>query len=411
MAIRKLQVVEIVNGSTNSCDLVDARDRLSSTMRIDIAAKAKAADSPADRRATRTFVKRQVGRTTDQDTSSGISSALGNRDFQGLFQSIYDAAVISDLEGNIIDANVRASNFFRYTIDELRCLNIVQVISGAAEAALIDTIRTNLVERFILIDASRCLRKDGSFFPAEIAVNEIQFSGKNYLCFFVRDISWRKDTEDRLLVISDAIVNSYSGIAICGLDGAIQYVNPAVCRMWGYNSDSEILNKDVCSLWTKTGDDAELRRLIAEQGHPWMIEVTGIRADGSRFDLQATAASNVDGDGRKVGTVFSFEDISDRKRAEEAVRETERQRVMLESLGTACHHLGQPATVLLANLGMLKKQYCNADPALNRIIESSFEAAERLAGILHRLSATEEYRTTPYLDDKPGIQGSRIIEI
>ena len=109
--------------------------------------------------------------------------------------------------------------------------------------------------------------------------------------------------------------------------------------------------------------------------------------------------------------VFSFVDISDRKRAEQAELETERQRVMLESLGAACHHLGQPATVLLANLGIMRKKADAQSPDLKSLIHMSLDAAESLSEILHKLNAVNEYRTTPYLDDISGAGETRILQI
>ena len=398
-----------MNDSTNKEK--EVREKLSHTMRIDITPEVEAAKAGRDKihrpMATKKFIKRAGSGLS----SPSISSVLGNRDFQGLFQSVYDAALIADLEGNIIDANVRASSFLRHSIDELRNLSILQVISGASEASLIDTIRKNLVDRFILIEACYCVRKDGTVFLAEIAVNEIQFAEQNFLCFFVRDITQRKETEEKLLVIRNAIENSHSGIAICDLGGVVEYVNPAVCRMWGHTATADLVGKDVRALWKKTEEEDALRPFLNGQEQAWMRETIAVRADGSEFDLQAIAAPNLDADGMKVGVVFSFEDVSDRKRVEQATRETERQRVMLESLGAACHHLGQPATVLLANLGIMERKIGDGDPSVNHIVKSCLQAAETLSEILHKLNAIEEYRTTPYLDDKPGSAGSRILEI
>ncbi|MEI6807159.1 MAG: PAS domain S-box protein [bacterium] len=401
-----------MNDSAHLEKEVDVTEKFSRTMRIDIAPEAKASPDARDKALRQSLTKRMVVRKPSSGpVSSGISAVLGNRDFQGLFQSVYDAAMIADLEGNIVDANVRAANFFRNSIDELRSLSILQLISGASEAALIDTIRKNLVDRFILIEACYCVRKDGTFFPAEIAVNEIQFAEQNYLCFFVRDITWRKETEEKLLVISNAVANSYSGIAICDLSGVIQYVNPAVCRMWNHGAESEVLKKDVRSLWKKTDKEDNLEKFLTGETRALTRETSAVRADGSEFDVQIIAAPNLDTDGRKVGMVFSFEDISDRKRIELAMRETERQRVMLESLGAACHHLGQPATVLLANLGIMERKIGNGDLGLHQIVHSCLQAAETLSEILHKLNAIDEYRTTPYLEEKSGIAGSRILEI
>jgi hypothetical protein len=87
---------------------------------------------------------------------------------------------------------------------------------------------------------------------------------------------------------------------------------------------------------------------------------------------------------------------------------------MLESLGAACHHLGQPATILLANLSFMRTHLLDADDAVKEVVEGSIEAMDRLGKILHRLNSVNEYKTTQYLQNLNGDgQGdqSRIIEI
>jgi hypothetical protein len=91
----------------------------------------------------------------------------------------------------------------------------------------------------------------------------------------------------------------------------------------------------------------------------------------------------------------------------------ERRRVMLESLGAACHHLGQPATILLANLGIMRNRLANADESVKELVETSAKAVERLGRILHRLNAVNEYKTTRYLEPTEGAGDgeSRILDI
>lgn len=74
----------------------------------------------------------------------------------------------------------------------------------------------------------------------------------------------------------------------------------------------------------------------------------------------------------------------------------ERQRVMIECLGTVCHHIGQPMTVITTYLGIMKRQ--ETDPALRTMIDECHEAAEKANDVLARLQAVSMYRTEPYLE-------------
>ena len=97
--------------------------------------------------------------------------------------------------------------------------------------------------------------------------------------------------------------------------------------------------------------------------------------------------------------VVSFVDISDRKRAEEALRQSERQRVMLASVGAACHHLGQPATVIMTNLELIKRMTAELNnDSLKKILSMTNEATDSLAEVLHKLNSVNEFKTVQYLD-------------
>lgn len=392
------------------------QERLSRTMRIDIAPDAlnEPAGPAAPAAKSKRIITRRARSRIDQKLSEPAElghAQIGSDDFQELLQGVYDAALITDMNGRIVDGNVRAIQFFLYETDELLKLSVLDIVSGSDES-LVTKIRENLVERFVLIEACYCARKDGTFFPAEIAVNQLPLSGQDFLCFFVRDVTLRRQAEEKLRVEHNAIQNSRSGILITDLDAKIVYTNPAVSAMWNHGDSSDFVGRHVSSLWEPQAQDSNLLQSVIDEDETWIREFVATRGDGSQFSVQVTAACNTDADGELTGMVFSLVDISDQKRADEAERDAERHRVMLESLGAACHHLGQPATVLLANLGIMKRHSTKTDEKIQELVGSCLEAAESLSTTLHKLNATNEYRTTPYLDGRTASgKESRILDI
>ncbi|NQT93035.1 MAG: response regulator [Lentisphaerae bacterium] len=118
-------------------------------------------------------------------------------DYQKLRESIYDALLVTDAKGRIVDFNSRASVFFLCADAELHGKKITGLISGA-DASLLEAIHGNLAEhRHTLIEA-HCVRRDESTFPAEIAVNKVELDDAEQLCFFVRDITVRKHAQAAL---------------------------------------------------------------------------------------------------------------------------------------------------------------------------------------------------------------------
>jgi PAS domain S-box-containing protein len=347
----------------------------------------------------------------DAASTQAAEAIDGSSRYDELFQSVYDAAIVSRLDGTIVDVNVRASEFLLYERAELAGLGISDIISGADES-LISTLIENLEDqRFTLIQA-HCVRKDGSLFPSEIAVNKLRL-GTMHLSFFIRDVTLRKHAEEMLVTEHNAIQNAGTGIAIANLGLRIEYCNPAVATMWGLPGLNDALDKDACTLFADEGAAQTMLQTVIEGGESGVSEIKAKQRDGTKFDIQVSANCNRNSDGDVVGVVLSFVDISDRKRAEDAERESERRRVMLESLGAACHHLGQPATVLLANLGFLKGRVGAIDPSVKEVIDGSLAAMERLGKILHRLNAVNEYKTTEYLQGLSGDDAdqSRILDI
>ena len=71
---------------------------------------------------------------------------------------------------------------------------------------------------------------------------------------------------------------------------------------------------------------------------------------------------------------------------------------MIEALGTACHHLGQPATVIIGYLEMTRRMDLPAEA--QAMLEECRVAADAVASILDRLQQMTVYRTEPYLPQK-----------
>ncbi len=78
-----------------------------------------------------------------------------------------------------------------------------------------------------------------------------------------------------------------------------------------------------------------------------------------------------------------------------ALLQVEQQKVMEETVGAACHHLGQPATVIRVYLDLMKK--AEMSPEMQGMIQECQAAAEEVANVLYRLQGVGAYQTEPYL--------------
>ena len=87
------------------------------------------------------------------------------------------------------------------------------------------------------------------------------------------------------------------------------------------------------------------------------------------------------------------------KQSIEDLLQAERQRVMIESLGAACHHISQPMTSVLGNLGLLQESLGPDDGATRDKVRDILEWAEEVRSLLRQLQTLREYRSTPYVSD------------
>jgi PAS domain S-box-containing protein len=165
--------------------------------------------------------------------------------------------------------------------------------------------------------------RDGRVYPVEIHANLIEFEGQEYNCAFVMDITERKKAERELklmrFVIDKASISVFRGHE----DGRVLYANEHAARVLGYTVEelTSMTFFDFCPLinekWWK-----EHRRLLRAQG---CRKVEGVhrRKDGCIIPVETTI-SYVEFEGEPFSCSFS-QDISDRRRAEAALTESEKK--------------------------------------------------------------------------------------
>lgn len=125
-------------------------------------------------------------------------------------------------------------------------------------------------------------------------------------------------------LLNAIIQNAIDGILTIDERGRIETINPAACRLFGYEKD-EVIGKNVSILMPppdKEQHDEYLKR-YQETGKAHVIgigrEVTGLKKDGSLFPFRL-AVSNVDYADRKIYAGF-VHDLSRQKEAEEQLKD------------------------------------------------------------------------------------------
>ncbi|NYT02022.1 MAG: PAS domain S-box protein [Methanosarcinales archaeon] len=155
----------------------------------------------------------------------------------------------------------------------------------------------------------------------------------------------RKKGGERLRLLESAVVNANDGvlIAVPGPDAdhlSIIYANEAISAMSGY-SQEEIVGKRLGFMAGPATDQAELDRITqARSGNrPVSVELVSYRKDGSTFWAEVNMFPVMDEDGSVTHWVSLHRDATERRREEQALKET---RNYLESL---INYANAPITV------------------------------------------------------------------
>lgn len=120
-------------------------------------------------------------------------------------------------------------------------------------------------------------------------------------------------------------------------DGRLQSVNPALASILGYNGPEELYAlPNVAMLYWSPADRAEFVRRVNAEGEIRNAEFQMRRHDGQQVVVLENARAVRDAANRIVGYEGTIADITERKRAEQAVfAEKERAQVTLQSIGDA----------------------------------------------------------------------------
>ncbi len=174
-------------------------------------------------------------------------------------------------------------------------------------------------------------RKDRSLFPLEVMAKRITWSGSPAILSIATDISERKHREDKLRESEERFRRIYQhmgvGVARVSLEFRIEHANEAYCRMLGYTQD-EIVGKHLLEITQPEilEENLRLQRLLGEgRIDHYRMEKTFIHKSG-QFVFGILDATVVrDGDKNPLYFFGSVVDITERKRAEEALRRSESQ--------------------------------------------------------------------------------------
>ncbi|MEI6758448.1 MAG: PAS domain S-box protein [Chlorobium sp.] len=244
--------------------------------------------------------------------------------FRKLFESHSAIQLVTDPDtGAIVDANPAAAKFYGWSVEELRKMKTEQLSINSPQTVKINLENIRSSEQSRLFFCHR--RVDDSVRDVEVFSNKIEIAGKELLYSIIHDVTERKlaekkltDSEVRFRTLFES--NSAIKLLIDHATGAIIDANPKAAEFYGWSVDKlRKLKIEQLSILSPATVKENLKKISSSEQNSFLFRHR--RADNSLCDVEVFS-NKVTIEGKELLYTI-IHDITDRKLAEEKLRESE----------------------------------------------------------------------------------------
>jgi PAS domain S-box-containing protein len=330
------------------------------------------------REAPLTYMGRPATQVVLRDITARKQAEASLRELEAKYSTLVERAkdgMFIMQDGVCKFANAALADICGYSTDELLGMPFLRIIAPEFRAAAAQMYKARLTgsEEAPSVYESRIRCRDGTTREVEISAAVAPYGGRPAVMGMVRDITGRKrvdralrESERRYRLLAENVTD-----VIWATDMSLNpvYVSPSVTCLLGYTVEEAASMKLVDALTpaslkvAKADLLGELARGSQEQGNPFWsraLEMEMVRKDGSMVWTEVKASLMRDSDGQPVGLMGIIRDITERKLAEEALRDSEeRYRLIVEN------------TDDVIMLSLPDGKICYLSPACNRVLGHS----------------------------------------
>jgi len=316
--------------------------------------------------------------------------------YRAVLEACPDPVIVYDMEGKGIYVDPAFTKVFGWTQEELlgKKIDYVPDENWPETQMMIDKVMAG--ESFSGVE-SRRYTKDGNIIDVSISVatyldrDGIPVGSVHIL----RDITDRKraegalrESEQRHRTVLEA---SPDPIVVYDMEGKGTYINPAFTQVFGWTQE-ELLGKKLDYVPDENWPETQMMIEKVKAGESFSdVESRRYTKDGKILDVSISTGIYLDRDGIPVGSVHILRDITDRKRAEErlkeAMAELQRSNAELQQFASvASHDLQEPLRKIQAFGDRLKARYAKAlDERGRDYLDRMQNAGRRLQALINNL--------------------------
>ncbi len=310
--------------------------------------------------------------------------------YRVLFEGAGDAIFLVDAEGenlgDIVEANPAAAKMHQYTIEELLDLNLIKDLDSpdAANGAP-ERVKRIMNGEWVTEEITH-RKKDGTVFPVEITAGLLEFMGHKYILAIDRDISNRKEMENKVLqakhdweatfnIITDMItihdgdfnIIRANKAAIDTLKLPLLEINKVKCYEFYHGKNCPPDNCLSCECFN-TGKPSSFETYETHLG----------------MHLDVRAMPRYDDKNQMIGIVHVIRDITERKRVEEAMQRAQQMKIVGEWAAGLVHEIKNPLAGIKVSVEVLLDEH-NISAEDRGIVLKAVDEIKRIEALLKSL--------------------------
>jgi len=307
--------------------------------------------------------------------------------FRMLFDEAPDAIFTFTLDDHIIDTNAAASRMLGYKYEEFQTMTVADLQAPEIRNKEGSVIRNELTRGKFFEGLD--IHKNGTPVPIEVHNHKMNINGQDIVLSMVRDISKRKQAEDALKKSEAKLRAIFEAnpdpVAVYDVKGYSLYLNPAFTEIFGWTLNElqgeriPFVPKDQQKITNKKIKE------IYESGKPVRFETKRLTKHGKIINVLLSAAIIKDLQGANTGLVVNLADITEQKKIEGQLRQSQK----MEAIGTLAGGIAHDFNNILSGIlgftqlaGMNLNDPVKAKKNLDQVTKGAQRAADLVQQIL-----------------------------
>ena len=243
-----------------------------------------------------------------------------------IMDNVADGIITIDQHGTVESFNSTAEELFGYSATEVLGNNINMLMPEPYHSQ-----HDGYLHRFVATGERKCIgkgfrevegkRKDGSTFPMDLAISQMQLANQTLFIGMVRNISDRKKAEEQMTKLSSALEQTADAIMITDASGIIEYINAGFEETTGY-SQAEMIGKTPKIISSRLMKKEFYEKLWStlQAGQVFRDIVINKRKDGSLYYEEKTITPLKNNRDEITHYISTGKDITERMQTQEKLK-------------------------------------------------------------------------------------------